>query len=415
MLMAMRRFLLPNFDSPQWGRPALALIVMAAFFGPSAATAAAAADSIVPVFDQVSIGYDKTLKDGVEADGCRVYDYGCAVEKSVELPAAPKNQRDAQRIVATIIVEPVITQADGKVVPFDPWTRLGSLRLILPPDDAFDNPEAPSPSTATRPAASDASKAAKPKSKPGAGSGKAATPGTKPPPDRQLELVRFITPFGGPASYTQDVTSLVPFLQGKATLRLSLGTISKPAWKVTVTLQYTHDDAGYRRPAWADYVIQEDHVAADRNHFKVDVEVPPGLARPRLRIISTGHATDGTGGDEFVSRTHVLRIDGQEVARWRPWAEEGGSLRKANPMSDRWNIQGRELWSSDLDRSGWRPGEVVEPTMIPTPELAPGRRHTVEIEILNIRPKDQLGNHGYWRLSVAAVADEPWPEDEHHR
>src|SRR6185503_6084241 len=235
------------------------------------------------------------------------------------------------------------------------------------------------------------------------------------PANRELELVRFITPFGGPASYTQDVTSLAPMLKGRAVLRLSLGTIVKPAWKVTVTLQYSSEGAGYRRPVWAEYVIQNDHIAAETGRIKAKVEVPPGLVRPRLRIITTGHATDGTGGDEFVTRTHVLRIDGLEVARWRPWTEEGGSLRKFNPMSDRWTIQGRELWSSDLDRSGWRPGQVVEPLMIPVPELAPGRAHTLELEILNIRPKDQLGNHGFWRVRVAAVADQPWPESAGQR
>ena len=36
-----------------------------------------------------------------------------------------------------------------------------------------------------------------------------------------------------------------------------------------------------------------------------------------LHIVSTGHATDGVGGQEFVTSTHRLTVDGREVLRWR--------------------------------------------------------------------------------------------------
>ena len=79
-----------------------------------------------------------------------------------------------------------------------------------------------------------------------------------------------------------------------------------------------------------------------------EVEIPEGLDTPRLRILSTGHATDGTAGNEFLSCTHVLRVDGREVARWRPWAEGGGALRHLSPWAGRWRVQGREIRSSDI-------------------------------------------------------------------
>jgi hypothetical protein len=138
--------------------------------------------------------------------------------------------------------------------------------------------------------------------------------------------------------------------------------------------------------------------------------IPRGVSRPRLHILSTGHATDGAGGDEFISRTHVLRIDGQEVARWRPWSEQGGPLRDINPTAGRTVIGQRELWASDLDRSGWHPGLLVQPDRIPLPELTAGQ-HLIELEIQGIRPKDQSG-YGYWRVSAIVVADEPWPPGE---
>src|SRR4030095_15292258 len=131
-------------------------------------------------------------------------------------------------------------------------------------------------------------------------------------------------------------------------------------------------------------------VDAEHHSLRSVVEVPWGLDRPRLRVISTGHASDGTGGDAFISRSHLLKVDGKEVARWRPWVEEGGTLRVANPWSGRGVFDGRERWSSDLDRSGWRPGQIVNPFQIPAPELTPGR-HVIELKVEGIRGKDQQG------------------------
>ncbi len=80
-----------------------------------------------------------------------------------------------------------------------------------------------------------------------------------------------------------------------------------------------------------------------------------------------------------------------------------------NPWAGRSSVEGRELWSSDFDRSGWHPGLVVEPLMIPVPELGPGP-HTIELQIKDIRPKKPDDeDHGYWVVSAVVVADEPWP------
>jgi hypothetical protein len=321
--------------------------------------------------------YDPNLTDASPQGDYRVFKFGQVVESQIELPAAPENQRDAQRIVVSVDIEPAIINEGGKRRPADPWTRLGTVTCVLP--DLKDGPN--------------------------------ATPAQPPGPQepQQLELIRFITSFGGAGTFSQDVTSLAPLLQGKLTIRASIGTISKPAWKISVKFHYTAEGVGNRRPAWAKPLFRNEFVTADKNVLRATVEVAKGVAMPRLWITSTGHASDGTGANEFISCTHVLKIDGREVARWRPWTEDGGSLRDINPMSGRETIDGRELWSSDLDRSGWSPGRVVEPVRIPVPELTPGK-HTLELQILAIRPKDEKGQ-GYWRTSAVAVADESWPSD----
>ena len=141
--------------------------------------------------------------------------------------------------------------------------------------------------------------------------------------------------------------------------------------------------------------------------LRATVEIAEGLAMPRMRILTTGHGSEG--GDEFVSRTHVLRIDGREVARWRPWTEAGGTVRALNPRAGRRQVAGREIWSSDFDRSGWTPGLVVQPHVIPLPELNPGT-HRIELEIVDFDRSPAADESCYWQVSAVVVADGEWVE-----
>lgn len=321
------------------------------------------------VFQEVPLKYDETLLDGINRDGYVLRMDGRMAETVIDLPIAPENHRDTRRITATVEVMPTLVAADDDdgYLPGDPWPRIGSVSVLVPNEvgDMID-----------------------------------------------FEVMRFITGYGGSATFTDDLTALAPLLHGRTTVRVMVNTYMDPAWEVSLTFSYTDDQAGFRRPAMAKPIMMEPVVTADENRLKASVTVPEGLHRPRLRILTTGHATDGRGGDEFVTRTHVLRINGDEVARWRPWAEHGNALRHLNPASGRVVIDGREIWASDFDRSGWNPGLVVEPLMLPVPELTPGE-HEIELEVQDIRPTrpdDEDEEHGYWRISVIVVADEPWPQ-----
>lgn len=364
----------------------------------AAAPAAPPEDQIIAVFDEQLVEFDKAMADGTRRDDVRLYRNGQQIERTLRLPASPASPRDARRIVATLIVEPVVLEQDDKVRPADPWTRLGSLTIAGGRANDATPPTPPSSAPASQPATTQGSTT------------QPAYPATTVAPGAaEIELMRFVTPFGGPATFTADLTAFAPLLSGETSLRVWISTWKQPAWKVTLKLDYTADGVGYRRPEWAMPVFNGE-VTADKHTLRSVIDVPEGLSRPRLHLLSTGHATDGAGGDEFISRSHVLRVDGVEVARWRPWTEAGGPLRSANPTSGRMDIDGRQLWASDLDRSGWHPGLIVDPLHIPLPELLAGR-HTIELEIVNIRPKDQSG-YGYWRVSAIAVADEPWPPSD---
>jgi len=368
----------------RWTSTALARSTVVVLITAAALMGAAAAPNEpniqrIDVFKDADIQWNPEAPEVVDRDGFVIRFEGQAISKMLELPPLPVNQRDARRITLHVSVEPV-TKLEGEPGPSDRWTRLGAVNLRL-------------------------------------GEGEDA---------ERVELMRFITGFGGKGRFEQDVTALAPLLAGRRTLELFISTYStEPAWKASMWLEYSQEGVGMRRPVFAQPVFSDPHVISESPMLTATVEIPQGLALPRMRIVSTGHATDGAGGDEFVSRTHVLRIDGRTVAVWRPWSEEGGTLRSANPTSGRRTIDGRELWSSDLDRTGWHPGQVVEPFIIPVPELTPGT-HTIQLIIQNIRPKPghadpqaqrqntgpdpDSEHHGYWVISAMVVADEPWPD-----
>lgn len=361
---------------------AVAAIAMGAMT--TSASAARVKDRTVTIFDSASITYDAALVDPLERDDHVVLRNGQVLQRTIALPVLPKDMADATRITAVIVVEPVMIKDGKKQRPGDPWTRMGSVSIVkpgaelmprsIPPDEIKDDVKLPSPE------------------------------------DDEIELVRFITGFGGATTFTQDVTALAPLLAGRQTIRLYLSTWLNPAWKVTLTLNYDGDEQGPRRPTFAENLFNDQSVNSDENTLSATVTIPDGLARPRIRILSTGHATDGTDGDEFTARNNTLKVDGKTIAMFRPWSEAGATLRKLNPTSGRITVDDRQLWSSDLDRAGWHPGLVVEPIFIPARELTPGK-HTVTISIADIRPKDESGL-GYWRVSAIVVADEPWPEQE---
>jgi hypothetical protein len=338
------------------------LVVSAAIAAGAAAATTAHADETYPLFERVTLDWDEIIQDPTPRGPHVVRSEGQVLETTIRLPDHPTDQRLAQRIVAEVRVRPALVETDGRQCAGDPWPRIGSLSVVR------------------------------------GASGKEA----------EVELMRFATAFGGPGRFVQDITPLAPLLSGTCTLRLMISTFKNPGWEADAYLTYSTEAVGQRRPVLTAPLFNDQELTAEDPRLEATVDIPSGLAQPRIRLITTGHATDGTGGDEFVTRDHVLKIDGREVWRCRPWAERGCHVRDVNFHAGRQVIDGRVLWSSDLDRSGWTPGEVVEPMIIPAGELTPGR-HRIELQVLGIDPRS--GEHmGYWRISATVVADEPWPE-----
>jgi hypothetical protein len=147
-------------------------------------------------------------------------------------------------------------------------------------------------------------------------------------------------------------------------------------------------------------VLYEESLTAERlgeAGLAVTVQVPDSLTRVVLNLLVSGHCTDGRGADEFESKDNVVFVDGEEVARFRPWRDDCRRFREVNPYCRRWSDGS---WSSDYSRSGWCPGDWVPPTRFELSRaLTPGT-HTLRYYIENVRPEDEDGHFGYWRVSA---------------
>jgi hypothetical protein len=116
-----------------------------------------------------------------------------------------------------------------------------------------------------------------------------------------------------------------------------------------------------------------------------------------MHYLPSGHCTNGVGAEEFETKDHIITVDGGEVHRSRPWRDDCVNFRSLNPYCARWS-DGH--WSSDHSRSGWCPGDVVEPELLDLTDYLPPGNHTMTFFVDGIRPRDDQGHLGYWRVSA---------------
>lgn len=222
-----------------------------------------------------------------------------------------------------------------------------------------------------------------------------------------LEILRFMTAYGGRTDYEVDVTHLAPLLRGRRTFRATVDTWVSPAWRLDFSLRFTPADS-FPVATWASPLYYSENFNAERNSGgdSATVVIPPGLSRVVMKYASTGHCTDGRDDDEFVSKANVISVDGVVVARVHPWRDDCRKFRELNPYCARWTDG---TWSSDYARSGWCPSQEVTPVEFDlTDHLKPGT-HTIRFSVEGMRPKDKDGNYGYWRLSACLVGWEKPP------
>lgn len=298
----------------------------------------------ISIFIANNIHFDQEDPGKYDTDSVKAEDNGRVIVRTVNLP----ENIESQKITAHLAVNPI---PKDEVSVCDPWDRAGNVRIAVP--------------------------------------GK---------PD--CELIKFITAYGGRTEYNIDVTDLAPVLSGKVTFKAFIDTWLSPAWTVDLDLDYAPDSLA-RITEWVlpvIYVESFDRATYNDSGLTVSLEIPDRQQRRvLLHYYVSGHCTDGRDEDEFVKKDNVIAVDGNVVYRYQPWRDDCRQFRDINPYTRRWSDG---YWSSDYSRSGWCPGDYVKPLELDlTDHLTPGR-HSIHFMIENVRPKDENGQYGYWRVSA---------------
>ncbi len=321
----------------------VAVIVNCCFAYSAAGQASGRLTQTVIVFDSNMIHFAPEDSTRYDTDTVKSSDRGRVINRTVTLPhfATPV------RVAGHLIIRP--TPKD-ELEMYDRWDRAGNVRLAV-----------------------------------------------EGGPD--LELIKFMTAYGGRTEYDVDLSPLAALLQGECNIRAFIDTWVTPAWTIDFSLTYASDSTANNADWVTSVLFEESYTRESPGDLgkEVPVEVPAELRRVVLRYYVSGHCTDGTGADEFERKDNVISVDGVVVYRFQPWRDDCRQFRAINPYCRRWTDGS---WSCDYSRSGWCPGDLVKPVELDlTDHLTPGR-HTIHLVVENVRPTDDKGNFGYWRNSI---------------
>jgi len=212
----------------------------------------------------------------------------------------------------------------------------------------------------------------------------------------RIELVKMCTGFGGDTRHEQDVSSLAPLLKGNVTICGFIDTWLPNAWKVELKLKYTRNSTTVNPSQVIPIISWKEFKRKDITAVKPSITftIPQKTYKSVLTLYTSGHAINDNP-DEFTTKEHVLYVDGKEVFRRSPWRSDCKSFRSVNPYSAIWE---GDIWSSDLDRSNWCPGDEVVPFLIDLTKSLPPGQHTIRLSIENIHFVNDT-QFGYWRVS----------------
>ena len=243
-----------------------------------------------------------------------------------------------------------------------------------------------------------------------------------------VELMRFFTPFGvkhfndrvhldgiewaDEAYYKQEVTDLMPLLQGDVWIGAFIGNYDRGGHIIDLALKaYPNSEVwslannGHSEvlPLFSTCNVlemagQTYGTLFGTDTLQVEFSLPEGCTSVRLRYLLTGHGGWDTG-DEFVPKQSHITIDGTQHYYFTPWRSDCATFRDLNPVSGNfWNGTS----SCDYSRSGWCPGTATQPVYFDLTGLAPGR-HTLTLAIPQGSPVE--GGFSHWNASGCLIIE----------
>ena len=227
-----------------------------------------------------------------------------------------------------------------------------------------------------------------------------------------IELLRAITPFGGPLEVEADVTDVVNGLPGLHQLGIHIDTFSDAAglvsgskgeWIASVALSLTPGTAPRQVLSVVPLVLGA-QTAVDAE--PVQFQVPDGIGSAHLEYRVTGHGAvlDPScrgPAEEFCRRTHELQLDAEPLATLSPWRDDCATLCTMasnesgygpstycaeNPCGDPASVR--------APRANWCPGSMTAPFVIESPALSVAGPHELTRSIQG------LADGGKWQVSA---------------
>lgn len=207
-----------------------------------------------------------------------------------------------------------------------------------------------------------------------------------------LELVRAITPFGGPMTITEDITDVVNVRNGKQTIRIHITTYSDGdgivsgsagGWNVSAKVDLVPGVAP--RNVLGIVPLYYASMTDPEGPGPLPFEIPEGASSARIDYRTTGHGGPNTGpgcsgpAEEFCRRDHELLLDDAMLMPFEPWRTdcevgcsdatyEGGSEPFDYCLENPCGLPA----SVKASRANWCPGSVTPPLAIDLADAGAG-------------------------------------------
>ncbi|MBI4508252.1 MAG: hypothetical protein HY698_01365 [Deltaproteobacteria bacterium] len=230
-----------------------------------------------------------------------------------------------------------------------------------------------------------------------------------------FELVRAITPFGGPIHLEADITDIANAKPGAHVLTVFIATWSDGAGKVTgsaggwnVNVEIDVVPGTPPRNVLAAVPLVNGSLGAGAAFPEVKVQVPAGTKSTRLEYRVTGHGGgEGTRdacigpAEEFCERTHRVIVDGVTIDEFKPVRLDCDKLCTIA------QYRGRDyclenpcglIESVRAPRANWCPGSETPPYSWDPEALRTPGEHKFSFSINTIAPG------GSWRVSSTFYA-----------
>jgi hypothetical protein len=234
-----------------------------------------------------------------------------------------------------------------------------------------------------------------------------------------IELVRAITPFGGPLHLEIDVTDVFNGLPGKHSMKTQISTWSDGAGKVSgsnggwnVTAKLHVEPGAAPRKVLAVVPLYNLNHDGSTVVMPVPITPPEGTTSAKIEYRATGH---GGGSDpscfgpaeEFCNRVHWMYIDDTAVYKKQLLRNDCSDLCTMKthkwPSGQTMTYCGENpcgsIQSVNANRANWCPGSLTPPQILEHALLSTPGTHQYRYDIPKI-----VASGGSWRLSAVYFA-----------